>query len=113
MSRYYGKIGYATTVETSRGIWEQQIVERGYYGDVMSFRESIGGRDTIVGSVEIHNQISVISDPYAINNFQNARYITWHGTKWCITSIEVEYPRLIIQIGGVYNENTPITTSNS
>lgn len=113
MSKYSGLIGYSVTSETSRGIWESTIVEKVYYGDVMSLRNVVFGRETISGNTEIRNQISIIADPYAINNFQNARYITWHGSKWSISSIEVQYPRLIIQIGGIYNENTSSSSSNT
>ena len=34
MGKFYGSIGYAETVETSSGVWVEQITERKYYGDV-------------------------------------------------------------------------------
>lgn len=111
MARYYGSVGFATFVETSRGIWESSIVERTYHGEIMSFRQDISNRDNINGRIDINNRISILADPYANNNFQNARYITWHGSKWCIVSVEVEHPRLILQIGGLYNENETIASN--
>ena len=32
--RFCGKVGYVTTSETSPGIWEEQVVERTYRGDM-------------------------------------------------------------------------------
>jgi hypothetical protein len=31
------------------------------------------------------------------------RYVEFMGTKWKITNIEVQYPRLTLSIGGEYN----------
>jgi hypothetical protein len=30
-------------------------------------------------------------------------YVEFMGTKWKITNVEVQYPRLILSVGGVYN----------
>ena len=35
MAKFFGKIGFANTEETSPGIWSG-VVERPYYGDVIS-----------------------------------------------------------------------------
>ena len=35
MAKFYGVIGYAIQVETVPGVWEDQIIERNYRGDVL------------------------------------------------------------------------------
>lgn len=35
MAKWYGMIGYAETVETTPGNWDEQLTERPYYGDVI------------------------------------------------------------------------------
>lgn len=110
MAKYYGIIGYAETAETEPGVWEEQITERKYYGDftrnTSKFQTSGGVNDDI----NVSNEISIVADPYAIQNFCYMRYVEYMGTKWKITNAEVKYPRLILSIGGVYNGESTGTT---
>ena len=34
MAKFYGKIGYAETVETKPGVWRPKIIEKPYFGDL-------------------------------------------------------------------------------
>ena len=36
MSKWNGMIGFADTVKTESGVWEDVIVENKYYGDILS-----------------------------------------------------------------------------
>lgn len=103
MAKWAGKIAFQTTVETSIGVWEEQIIERSYYGDVIKNYRSLENNSEINDGVNISNQISFIADPYANENFHNIRYTYFMGTKWRVTNIEVQYPRLIMNLGGVWN----------
>lgn len=104
MAKYCGTIGFSATVEVEPGIWEDQIVERTYYGDLTRnssrYQPSGGVNDNIV----ISNNISIIADPYASENFQHMRYATFMGAKWKITNADVVYPRINLTLGGIYNE---------
>ena len=103
MAKYFGKIGYAEQVETAPGVWEEQITERQYYGDVVrNIRKLESSRD-INDNINVSMEISIVADPYAIQNFHAMRYVEFMGSLWKITSVEVNYPRLILSIGGVYN----------
>ena len=42
-AKFYGEIGYGETVETSPGVYEDIIVERKYYGDVIRNTRGSGG----------------------------------------------------------------------
>ena len=111
MAKYYGSIGYAETVEIRPGVWIEQIVERNYYGDVTRNQRRWQSGENLNDNLNINNQISIVSDPYARENFHAIRYITWMGSKWKVNTVEVNYPRLVLEIGGVYNEQptgTPI-----
>ena len=103
MAKYYGVIGYVETVETSPGVWEEQITERNYYGELVRNTSRFQVSDQVNDNVNITNEISVIADPFATQNFHAMRYIEFMGAKWKITNVEVRYPRLILTIGGVYN----------
>lgn len=103
MAKYYGKIGFVETVETEPGIWDEQIVERPYYGDLTRNTSRYQNSSGVNDDINISNNISIIADPYANENFHHMRYAEFMGAKWKITNIEVVRPRLILTIGGVYN----------
>lgn len=103
MAKYYGAIGYAVTEETSPGIYEEMIKEYQYYGDVIRNSRRLNGASKVNDDITISNQISIVSDPFASNNFHMMRYATYMGSKWKITDVEVQYPRLILTLGGLYN----------
>lgn len=110
MAKYYGMIGYAENKETEPGIWEDDIIERPYYGDLLQSFWKFENSGTINDDINISNRISIVADPYAFNNFHLMRYAYFMGTNWKITNVEVQYPRLILTIGGVYNGPTPKIT---
>ena len=35
MAKFFGNIGYAKTIETEPGVWEETIIEKPYYGDLV------------------------------------------------------------------------------
>lgn len=106
MAKYYGSIGYAETVETVPGIWEEQIVERNYFGDTYRNTRLLQNSGGVNDNINIANQISIVADPYANQNFHAMRYVEFMGSKWKITNVEVQYPRLVLTIGGLYNGDT-------
>ena len=105
MGKWFGKIGYAVTAETEPGIWDEQIVERAYYGDMTSDRRKRQNSQGVNDDLSLSNVISIIADPFAYENCSYMAYAEIMGAKWKISDIEVQYPRLILTIGGVYNGN--------
>lgn len=103
MAKYYGAVGFVDTRETSPGVWTPVKTERNYYGDVLRNIRRFESADKVDGDVNISNEISIVADPYAIQNFHAIRYLEYLGTKWIVTTVSVEYPRLRLSIGGVYN----------
>ena len=104
MAKFYGKIGYIDTVETSPGVWEEQITERNYYGDVIRNTRRLQTADKLNDDINISNEFSIVADPYAMNHFYSMRYIEFMGAKWKISNVDAStYPRLILSVGGLYN----------
>lgn len=103
MAKYYGVIGFAETEVTSPGVHKEHITERSYYGDLIRNTRRLQSTDQINDNINIANEISIVSDPYANENFYMMRYAEFQGTKWKITNVQVQYPRLILTVGGVYN----------
>ena len=104
MAKWYGEIGYAETVENAPGVWMEQITVRNYYGDLIrnTSRWSTSS-DSTNDDLNIDNQISIVADPFAYQNFHKMKYVVFMGAKWKITKVEPQHPRLILTVGGVYN----------
>lgn len=105
MAKFFGMIGFANTEETSPGVWGG-AVERPYYGDVLSRGMNVMSTEQVNKDISITNRISIIADPYAYENFSAMRYIKFMNTAWSINSVDVQYPRLILNIGGIHNGET-------
>ena len=105
MNKWYGSIGYADNVEVEPGIHEDQIIEKQYFGDITRNIRKLQSSGEINDDLNLSNAISIVADPYAIENFYKMRYADFNGTKWKITDVEVQYPRLILTLGGVWTEN--------
>lgn len=104
MAKWFGKIGFAETAETKPGVWEDRITEREYFGDLNRNTRRLQTTDQLNDDIDISNEISIVSDPYANENFHAMRYAEFMNAKWKITSVEVQYPRLVLSLGGLWNE---------
>ena len=103
MAKWFGAIGFAETVETSPGVWQERITEVNYYGDVMRNSRNLQTAYQLNDNVNIANQISIVADPFANQHFHNMRYVAYMGAKWKVTNVTVQHPRLVLTLGGVYN----------
>ena len=104
MAKFYGTIGYVTTGESVPGVWGEVVTERSYYGDTTKNTKRWQTTDQLNDDITISNIISIIADPFAYEHFFAMKYVRWMGTAWKVTNVEVQRPRLILTIGGVYNE---------
>lgn len=103
MAKFYGAIGYETTIESAPGVYKEEITEYNYFGELTRNTSRLQTSQSVNDDVNISNEISIVADPFAFNNFHSMRYVDFMGAKWKITNIEVKYPRLILTIGGLYN----------
>lgn len=103
MSKFYGKVGYVDVIEVAPDVFDEEITERLYSGDVLRMSKSWQNSEHLNDNLQVNIQISIVGDPYAYNHFHTLRYVEWMGTLWKITSAEPQYPRIILTIGGVYN----------
>ena len=106
MAKFYGQVGFAETQETSPGIWEEIITERNHYGDDLPNIRKLEPGQSINDDVTLNNKLSIVADPYAQQHFFAIRFVRWMDALWKVTNVEVQSPRLILTIGGVYNGPT-------
>lgn len=103
MAKFFGEVGYVHTVETSPGVWEPQIIEKEYFGDVERNTRQVETSDKVNMDLSVGNSISIVADAYAGEHFFAIRYVRWAGTLWIVSDVEVRSPRLLLRLGGVYN----------
>lgn len=105
MAKFYGAIGFAQTVEdpADSGNWVEQIIEKKYYGDILRNSVHNENGEYLNRNINISNEVSIVADSFLLNNTHAMRYIEFLGAKWEIRTISIDYPRLILSVGGVYN----------
>jgi hypothetical protein len=103
MARFCGVVGYGESVETKPGVWEDVITERKYYGDVLRNTRMLEPGESVNDDLAVNNSISILADAYANDHFFAIRYIKWAGALWTVNNVEVQSPRLILGMKGVYN----------
>ena len=103
MTRFSGKVGYGVTVETRPGVYEDTITEFPYFGDVVRNSMHFADGASVNNDLSVSNSISIVADAYANENFSVIRYVIWAGAYWSVVEIQVQLPRLMLRLGGVYN----------
>ena len=104
MAKYSGIVGFAEPVEVAAGVWDEKIVELPYKGDTFKQSRTLQSSTTSTNdNINISTQISIVADPYANMHFSTIRYVTYMGTKWKVTNVDVQHPRLVLSVGGLYN----------
>lgn len=97
------KMGYRTTVENTPGVWVSTIEEKKCRADVLRISSRSTSTDSINSGIMLSNQFSIISSSNDMNNISNLLYIEYMGTRWRVSYVEFKYPRMIVNVGGVYN----------
>lgn len=103
MAKFYGEIGYGESVEKAPGVYVDEIVEYHYYGDVIRNTRKLTEGQSVNNDLTVNNSISIVADAYANEHFFAIRYIRWMGSLWTVSDVEVQAPRLLLRLGGVYN----------
>ncbi len=103
MAKWFGAIGYGTQVEETPGAFQEVIEERKYYGTLIRNIKRTEAGEGLNDNIDISNELSIVADQFAYQNFHCIRYVEFMGTKWKVKSVSVEFPKLILSFGGVYN----------
>lgn len=106
MAKFRGAIGLVDDVETAPDVYEQHAIERKYRGDFVRNIRRWNTTEYLNDDLTMNNEISIIADSYLFKHIYAMRYVKFEGTAWKITAITVQRPRIIIDIGGIYNGPT-------
>lgn len=103
MAKFYGAVGYVVDTKSGLDIHSNKPVERMYRGDLESNNRRLEKGEGVNDDVTISNKIRITADPYAYSHIHELRYVKWMGVAWKVTNVDVQYPRLVLTLGGVYN----------
>lgn len=109
MAKYCGMIGYSIGKSNPDrpGVITPSLVEKKYYGDILEDKRRWENGNKINDDLDISNRISVLIDDFAIKNLGAIKYATFMGTRWNIKSVSISHPRMILDLGGIYNGPRP------
>ena len=107
MARYSGKVGFGANIESAPGVWVDEITERSYFGEVNRGDRMLTQGENLNNDLRVNNEISIVADAYASEHFFAIRYVEWAGERWTVSHAEIRRPRLILQLGEVYNGPLP------
>lgn len=103
MAKYAGLVGYVTQEETRPGVWstvENPVMMK---GDII--RQTYTNQDNgkVNSDVSLNHRVSLIGDAYAFKHFHNISWIMFNEQKWEVSSFEIQRPRIIVTLGGLWN----------
>lgn len=84
------------------GVWTQDITEKEYFMELTKQVNKWSTGSGVNDDARFDSQISIVSDPFALQNFHSIKYVTYLGVKWKVTSVEIMRPRLLLTLGGEY-----------
>ena len=102
MSRFSGKLGFVMTRETEEGVWLDDVVELPVKGTIRSLYARNDNSSSVNTNLRLTNEISVLMDTKIKIYLETLKYVVWKGSKWEVQSVGVNYPRLTINLGGLY-----------
>ena len=114
--RFSGMVGYCYSIEGTgdrEGIWQDVVKEKRYFGDVLQFNPRWDAGKDILDDQRVLNKISIVADAFGLGHFGDLKYVEWQGSKWKVTAVEVQRPRLILTLGGVWHGPTKRAPSDS
>lgn len=103
MAKFSGLVGYVIQDEKVPGVWsanEQPVMMK---GDVIRRSSTNQNDDKINSDITLSHRVSLIGDAFAFLNYYNIKWIMIGGRKWEVSSVEIQRPRIIVTVGGLYN----------
>lgn len=103
MAKFYGKIGFVLMEETIPDVWEPVETPKDYFGDLVRNQRRWSNGESVNENLDISNEISILLDDFLQENYGAIKWVEVMGQKWKVNSITLEYPRIRLTLGGVYN----------
>lgn len=102
MSRFSGKLGFVMPRETEEGVWLEDKIEIPIKGTIRSLYVRNDNNSSVNANLRLTNEVSILLNSKIQTYLETLKYVVWKGSKWEVQSIGVNYPRLTINLGGLY-----------
>ena len=103
MAKYAGLVGYVTQEESVPGVWSPVENPKLMRGDIIRQASSSQNDNKVNSDIALSHRVSLLGDAYAFGNYYNIKWIDIDGRKWEVTSVEIQRPRIIVTLGGLWN----------
>lgn len=103
MAKFAGLVGYVTQEETVPGVWspvEKRVMMK---GDIISQRSNVLDDGNVNSNITLNHRVSLLGDSYAFDNYYAIRWIEFKGRNLEVSSVEIQRPRIIVSLGGLWN----------
>lgn len=110
MARFYGIIGYVKSAEKAPSVYEDIVTEKTYFGNFVRDSRHWTSSGGVNDDLTFNHTISIIADDFATKNLGFIKYVIISGCRVSVTGIEVQRPRIILTLGGLYNGPLPDKT---
>lgn len=113
MARFCGYVGFDKGERedpNDPGVWlHNQMEERKYFGNILKHNRKWDEGHSVNDDLNVTNRISIVADDYTFEHCSGIRYVRWMGACWKVVSFEVARPRIVLNLGGVWNGDTART----
>jgi hypothetical protein len=103
MAKFSGLVGYVTQEEQVPGVWSPVEKTAMMKGDVIRLSSTYQDNGKVNSDMSLNHRVSLIGDAYAFENYFKLKWVDFNGLRVEINSIEMQRPRIIITLGGVWN----------
>jgi len=106
--KYYDDVTFVLQQEDPQapGDWKEYTIVKPYMGDWKRVESRWNQGSNLIDDKRVNNQLEIISDPFAVTNFTHIRCVKWMGHEWAVTTVTLRPPRIVMEIGGLYNAST-------
>lgn len=106
--KYYDDVTFVLQQEDPQapGVWKEYKIVKPYMGDWKRVESRWNPGSNVIDDKRVNNQLEIISDPFAVTNFTHIRSVKWMGNEWAVTTVTLRPPRIVMEIGGLYNAST-------
>lgn len=109
MAKFAGLVGYVTQEESAPGVWSPVENPKPMKGDIIR-QSSTNGNGSRIGDtgkvnddITLGHRVSLLGDAYAFENYFSIKWVQIGSKKWTVTSVEMQRPRVIVSLGGLWN----------
>lgn len=103
MARFTGLVGYVTQEQSVPGVWSPVENSKMMKGDIIRQSSSSQNGDKVNSDITLSHRVSLLGDAYAFGNYYTIKWVQLDGRKWQVSSVELQRPRIIVTLGGLWN----------